>query len=443
MIQILLVILIFSVLFSIIFLIPFLNVKNEDHKHKPVEYAKYPKELVTIQITNQPEPKSTTSSTPFIPPTIRVEPIKIPIPDTFTKKMQKKMKSQREILIPLYCHIIKDIDVNVNGIEYNTHITSAFFNNYIVKPLVKIYSKYQMYFNTYEFIEENGFDNISTLLYDNNLAKASTKSVENQIKFINNFLNNPKNFQNLNNSSSNNERTIAKFMLSSMINETLIEDILGIDIYFVPFLWDSINVVTIDRNQLNIPLIISDNGESNASSYNLTPTNPTKPIILVAQYSIDPNTKEVTPNLIKNSPNLGKLINDLALNIGFLFGMTDYEFKNMDRLSERNIQFIRYNTFNNLVNGNNITKLKEYFSSPHLLTSTPNTTKYQDYINIPIKEKHNIIDGNSIECYENLELIEKNIENYNNTEFLRHPIEETPTKPIKTDYYDSLGYSFI
>jgi len=440
MIQLLFIILTLSILFCIVIYLLFFTIKKKE-KPKPVNYVKLPKQLLTVQSTTQiPTTQSTTTPKPIIIPTTQPI-IKIPIPDSFTSKMQEQMKAQREFVVPLYVHVVKELDYNVNNVEYNSHVTSAFFNNYIVPKLINIYGKYHMFFNMYQFEEVDGYNNISTLLYDDNLTKASTSRVENQIKLIYNFLNNPKNTNNLNSPKNNNERILSKFMLSSMINETIIENVYGIDIYFVPFLWGSINVVTIDRNELDIDSILSNQGTQQKSS--LTPTKPTKPIILVAQYSMDPNTKEVTPNLIKDSPNLNKLISDLALNIGFLFGMTQYEFEHIDQLSSRNIQFIRYNTFNHLINGHNITLLKKHFSSPHLLTSTPNTTKYQDYTNISITQKHSLIDPNSRICYENLELIKKNIENYNITEFYRHPIKVSTTKVINTDYYDTLDYSFF
>jgi len=380
------------------------------------------------KLINSPTNKTITTAKPLKPP---IPLLYIPVPKSFTPEKLNQMHKVKTIYVPLFIKKIKDINYNFENTNYSSYINSNIFSDLILTPLSKTFVNLDIWFNLAEFREENGNKNLGNLLYNYEIDKAGHESISKQQKYILDFFNN--NTQSLYSSDHNSQRILARFLLSNMINETIINTEYGINIYFVPFLWGSQTVVVMDRNKPDLSLNKSEKPNK---------TLPAKPIIFVAEYTVESADKFVA-NISKDSPYLNDTLKQLGECIGMFFGMDNYEYSNLDRLSNNNIQYFRYNAFNNLSDSK---LLKTIRQNDKLLKSPANKTRYQEYSNILLAARQSLLCKNDIDnrCYQNLQLIDQNIENFNQTEFLnRGPsIKEYMTEPVFT-YYDTLDYSFI
>ena len=407
------------------------SVFNKKSTPKPNHVAFLPNQPQQTRSVVQQQIPVTTQSTQiirrYVPQYTRININSMPIPDSFNTEKENIMKNKGLITIPIYMHVVKNVSYNVNGITYNSHITPVFFQDNILNPLSRFFNYFNIELVFYDYIEEDGHKNIGTLLYDEDGNDSiSNRDVLVQKNTIFEFL---KKNSNLNTTQQNNNRKIVRHMLLTMIDEKLIKDTMGIDIYFVPFLWSGVDSIVIDRVKDDI---------SSMDKNIINPTLPDKAIIFVAQYKVDPISNYVIPNDMENIQNI---IDEISYSIGNVLGLNRSELFNKNKLSERKIQYVRHNALNGLQQGNNLGLLRTTFKDKRILLATDNNTKYQQYTAIRLKES--IICNGDNSCIRNLNLENSNITNYDNTKHLRVRYKSNTLCNDSDDYYDKLKYSFM
>lgn len=344
--------------------------------------------------------KPTTSSPPTYKKPLIPSIIESDAPSWFNKGLYV---STRNINIALNIHYILDINYIIKSENYNTYVNITDINT-VINYLNEFFSPLHINFYINEIVKENAPKNIGKYLYNN--GKISNNNIETHIQMILDFFIKPENQDLFNCVNNNKHRTIAKFLLYTLINSRKIVD--GINIYLIPFLWrDMFSVI------------------SNIDS----------PVIFLPEYNYDYNNV-VTASFLKNLPGLA---GSLAMNIGRIFGMTGSEFTNMNHLSTHRLQYIRYVAFNTI--------RPIDVKNKSVLLMTNKDTQYNDYMNIDINIKLRLLNNVNIDFQikKNLELIDAYINNYFNTAFLRQDLIEGEVIEDcvqKKSFYDKLGYTF-
>jgi hypothetical protein len=313
----------------------------------------------------------------------------------------------RIVSIPLNIHFLLDIDYKINGQNYNTYVNLTNIN-VIINRLNDIYKPLHVEFYLQETIKENTSVNCGKYFW--NRGNISNENIETHLNMILDFFKSDENQSYFNCMTNNHYRTIAKFLLYTLINTREIKD--GINLYILPFLWRDMVSVISDVN---------------------------KPIIFIPEYNYNYDNK-VTPIFLTI---IDSIANQLAENISLLFGMNNEEFKNMKDISLHRFQYLRY-----------IMKNKAYIDlntirSDKVLEIEDNASQYSDYFKIDKKDRFNLLYNKDAflkkRIENNLELIDNYIQNYLETNYLRQEVKEEELseecKPSKT-YYDTLNYPF-
>ena len=304
-------------------------------------------------------------------------------PEWFTSNSYIK---DRTIKVPIIVHYILDIDYNINGNNYNTYVNLTNMNS-IINSLNNIFSPLHISFYIKDdIIKENAYKNVGKYFW--NRGQVNNSSIKSHLNMILDFFINKKNQQYFNSNTNNTYRTVAKFLLYTLIDDRSIVET-GINIYLIPFLW---------QNKFSVI------------------SNAPNPIIFLPEYNYNLNNN-ISANFLKNN---NQIIKSLSLNIARIFNMSKEEFKNMKHLSNHRLHYIRHLASKTYKPLNKVSK--------DILIMEEKGNQYNDYMKLCENTKFKMLYNDDIyikdQIKKNLKLIDKFITNYFNTAFLRSEVKQ-------------------